>query len=87
MLGVLRYLQDLFYDDILEKDMAFRVGPFDPLRLIFQVMNTLLSKGLISYEEARDIIKQSLPPDSEMSPEEKERFLDSVITRVPPPPQ
>lgn len=78
-------LEGLFGDDILEEDMAIRFGHFDPLQLTFQIMNTLMRKGLISYDEARDIIRQSLPPDNEMSSEEKDRLLDSILTRTNPP--
>ena len=78
-------LEGLFSDDILEEDMAIRFGHFDPLQLTFQIMNTLMSKGIISYEEARNIIMQSLPPDNEMSLEEKNRLIDSLLTRIPPP--
>lgn len=59
--------------------MGIRLGPFDPLQLIFNIMNTLMGKGLISYEEARTIISGSLPP--EMSEHEKKSLLDSLVTR------
>ncbi len=59
--------------------MGIRLGPFDPIQLIFNVMNTLMQKGLISYEDARNIIKESLPPD--MPKEEKEKLLDSLVKK------
>lgn len=59
--------------------MGIRFGPFDPLQLTFNVMNTLMRKGLISYEEAREIIKGSLPP--EMPETEKESLLSSMVNR------
>ena len=43
--------------------MGIRFGPIDPLQLIFNVMNALMKKGLITYEEAREIIKGSLDPN------------------------
>ena len=60
--------------------MGIRFGPFDPMQLIFQVMNTLMKKGLISYDDARDIIRQSLPP--EMPEAEKEALINSMVQRT-----
>ena len=60
--------------------MGIRIGNFDPIQLIFQLMNALMKKGLISYEEAREIIKNSLP--SEMAKDEKERILNSIVKRI-----
>lgn len=40
-----------------------RIGPFEPIQLVFQTINTLLKKGLISYEEARKILEDSLDPN------------------------
>jgi hypothetical protein len=60
--------------------MGIRLGPFDPLQLIFAVMNSLMKKGVISYDEAREVIKSSLPP--EMSEEEKEKLLDGMIKKT-----
>ena len=59
--------------------MGIRFGPIDPLQLIFNVMNALMKKGLITYEEAREIIKGSLDPN--LPEEEKEKILDSLIKR------
>jgi hypothetical protein len=59
--------------------MGIRFGPIDPLQLIFNVMNTLMKKGLINFEEARDIIKGSLDPN--LPEEEKEKIIDSLIKR------
>jgi hypothetical protein len=60
--------------------MGIRFGPFDPLQLTFEIMNTLMQKGLISYDEARQIIRKSLPP--EMPDAEKEALLNSMVKRV-----
>lgn len=65
--------------------MAIRIGPFDPLQLIFKVMDNLMRKGLISAEEAKDIIRQSLPPDNEMPSEEKEKLINSMVRKVESP--
>lgn len=59
--------------------MGIRFGPIDPLQLVFNVMNALMKKGLITYEEAREIIKGSLDPN--LPEEEKEKILDSLIKR------
>lgn len=59
--------------------MGVRLGPFDPIQLIFNVMNTLMQKGLISYDDARSIIEGSLPPD--MPSQEKEELLDSLVKK------
>ncbi len=59
--------------------MGIRFGPIDPIQLIFNIMNTLMKKGLITYEEAREIIKGSLGPN--LPEEEKEKILDSLIKR------
>ena len=54
--------------------------PFDPIQLTFNVLNNLMKKGIISYDDARDILKQSLDPN--MKDEDKEKLLDSFIKRV-----
>jgi hypothetical protein len=61
--------------------MSIRFGPFDPLQLTFNVMNVLMRKGHITYEEAREIIRGSLPP--EMPEAEKEALLNSMVNRSP----
>jgi len=60
--------------------MGIRFGPFDSLQLIFEVMNALMRKGLISYEESREIIRKSLPP--EMTEEQKEKVLNNLIKKA-----
>lgn len=59
--------------------MGMLLGPFDPLQLIFNLMNELMRKELINYEEARKILKQSM--SSQMPDEEKETILNSLITK------
>ena len=59
--------------------MGILLGPFDPLQLIFNTLNTLLSNGHMSYDEARSILEKSLSPH--MSDEEKNKLLDSLIKR------
>jgi len=60
--------------------MGILLGPFDPLQLIFNILNGLMKKGLVSYDEARSILKESMNP--QMSDEEKEKILDSLIKRT-----
>jgi len=60
--------------------MGIRLGPFDPLQLTFNILNSLMRKGLITYEEARNIIKESLDP--EMSDTEKEELLNTLIKKI-----
>ncbi len=60
--------------------MGILLGPFDPLRLIFNILNNLMKKGLIGYDEAREILKESM--DSTMSDDEKEKKLDTLIKRT-----
>lgn len=59
--------------------MGVRIGPFDPLQLLFETLNILMKKNYISYEEAREIMRKSLP--QEMSNEDKDKLLDSLIKR------
>lgn len=63
--------------------MGIRLGPFDPIQLTFNIMNSLMKKGIISYDDARAIIRNSLPP--EMPETEKNTLLDSMVQRTPPP--
>ena len=59
--------------------MGIRFGPYDPLQLIFNIMNTLMKKGYIDYAEAREIIKGALPP--EMPEDEQNKLLDSLVVK------
>lgn len=60
--------------------MGILLGPFDPLQLIFNILNTLMKKGTINYDEARNILKESLDP--QMPNDEKEKLLNSLIKRT-----
>lgn len=57
--------------------MSILLGPFDPIKLIFNVINSLMAKGLITLGDARNILKESLDPN--MSDIEKEKFIDSLF--------
>jgi len=56
--------------------MVIRLGPIDPIQLIFEVMNNLLSKGIITPKEGDEIVKSSLDPS--LSNEKKEEILKSL---------
>jgi hypothetical protein len=60
--------------------MSVSIGPYDPIILIFSLINTLMKKEYLSYSEAREIIKQSLP--SNMTDDEKEKLLDSLLKKT-----
>ena len=60
--------------------MAVLIGPFDPLQLTFNLLNTLMQKGIISYLEARAILRQSLDPS--LPEAKKDEIVDSLIRRV-----
>lgn len=59
--------------------MGIRFGPIDPLQLTFETINIMLIKGIITYEEARQIIKKSLDPA--LSEEQKEKIVDSIVIK------
>ncbi len=60
--------------------MGVLIGPFDPLQLVFNTLNAFLRKGLITYDEAREILKNSLDPT--LPEEKKEEILNSLIRRT-----
>jgi hypothetical protein len=62
----------MFYPD----SMGIRFGPIDPLQLIFNVINGLVDKKVISEKEADEIVKAALDPV--LPSEEKERILKSL---------
>lgn len=57
--------------------MSLLLGPFDPIKLIFNIINSLMAKGLITQVDARNILKEALDPN--MSEVEKEKFIDSLF--------
>lgn len=60
--------------------MPILFGPFDPIKLILSILNELLANGIINYDKARKILKNSIDPN--MPDEDKEKFLDSIIKRT-----
>jgi len=61
--------------------MGIRFGPIDPLQLIFEIVNSLIEKKVISSKEADELIKNSLEPS--LSEEEKEKILISLKGNSP----
>lgn len=57
--------------------MTVRIWPFDPIWLMFNVLNALMAKKYLTKDEVKNIIWESLPP--EMSPDEKEAFLNNLF--------
>lgn len=56
--------------------MSIRFGPIDPLQLIFGVINYLIEKGTLTFDEGEQLIKSSLDPS--LSEEEKEKIINSL---------
>lgn len=59
--------------------MPVLLGPFDPLQLVFNLMNTLLRRGVITQDEARAVIHDSLNPS--LTEEQKTEIIDSMLRR------
>lgn len=60
--------------------MGLTIGPYDPVYLIFSLINTLMKKKYLTYNEAKEIIRQSLSPD--MSKEEKDKLIKSLFIKI-----
>ena len=60
--------------------MSILLGPFDPLQLIMNTINALMRKGILTVEEARAILKNSMDPN--LPEAEKERILNEIVRRV-----
>ncbi len=59
--------------------MGILLGPFDPLQLILNTLDKLLRKGLITVDEARDILYRSMDPN--MPEAEKQKILNDIVRR------
>jgi len=59
--------------------MGVLLGPFDPLQLVFNTINVLMQKGSITYEEARQILLNSM--DKSLDADKKEEILNSILRR------
>ena len=82
-MSVFKWLKNRWTDIVSVSKTRYivRIGPFDPLQLIFNLMDQLLRENKITPEQAKTILRNALPPDSEMSPEEKEKIVSSMITQ------
>lgn len=67
------------------EDMGIRIGNWDPLQLSFNILDTLLKKGAITVEEAKEILKKTLP--NEMTEQEKDNIVNSMIIHIPKTPK
>ncbi|MEA3249618.1 MAG: hypothetical protein U9Q03_04670 [Patescibacteria group bacterium] len=56
--------------------MGIRLGPFDPIQLVFNLINLLMKKGVITPEESESVIKLSLP--TEWTVDQKDEFFRSI---------
>jgi len=59
--------------------MPVLLGPFDPLKLILNTLNHLMQKGLISVDEAKGILLESMDPN--MSDKEKNKIVDGMVEK------
>lgn len=57
--------------------MPVLLGPFDPLKLIFNILNSLMAKGLLSRDDAKKILMDALDPN--MSETEKSGYIESLF--------
>ena len=62
-----------------KNSMGILLGPFDPIKLVLNVINSLMSKGLLSVQDARMILRESLDPN--MPDSEKDKFVDSLFIK------
>ncbi len=60
--------------------MGVLLGPFDPIKLILNILNQMLRKGLINVDEARQILYDSLDP--QMDEDQKQEVLNDIIRRA-----
>ncbi len=56
--------------------MGIRFGPVDPLQLIFEIINKLVNKSILSLSEADEVVKSSFDPN--LSEKEKDEILNSL---------
>ncbi len=56
-----------------------RIGPFDPIDLIFGIVNRLISKGVLTQEDAKSLLKEALDP--QMLDADKDALVDSLFKK------
>ena len=54
-----------------------RIGHIDPIGLTFSILNELMKKKILTLNEVRSILEQSL--DSSLSKKEKTNIIDSLF--------
>ncbi len=59
--------------------MGVLLGPFDPIKLILNILNQMLQKNLINVDEARQVLYDSLDPN--LSEDDKQKVLNDLIRR------
>lgn len=74
MLGLFKKINNLFFED-----MGIQIGPWDPLKLTFNIMDNLMRRNIISYDDAVEILTKSLPED--YSQEQKQEIIGKMITK------
>ncbi len=57
--------------------MPVLLGPFDPLKLILITLNKLMQKGMLTIDEAKSILRESIDPN--MSDKEKNKIVDGMV--------
>lgn len=71
----------LFYKSDTISDMGIQIGPWDPMKLSFSILNVLLTTNKITSDEAKKIIHDALP-DS-MPEQDKQVIINSMIVTKP----
>ncbi|MBA7603442.1 hypothetical protein ES703_10552 [subsurface metagenome] len=56
-----------------------RIGPIDPIDLIFETLNKLMRKGVFNEKDAREVLKVSLDPS--LSEKKKDEIIDSLFKK------
>jgi len=59
--------------------MGIQIGPWDPLKLSLNILNQLLQRGLLTYDDAHSIIFNSLSEN--MTKEQKETYINTILTK------
>ncbi len=62
--------------------MGIQIGPWDPLKLTLNTLNQLLKHNILSYDDAHEIIINSLGDN--MSQADKEEFVRKILIRNQP---
>ncbi|MBI2128618.1 hypothetical protein HYU07_00115 [Candidatus Woesearchaeota archaeon] len=55
------------------------IDNFDPLKMQFEIINALLENDLITVDEAKKILKNSLNP--QLKEEERDKIVESLFVK------